>query len=322
MKAIAFLYILTAGTGLAQLAAEYGWSWQNPLPQGNTLWAVTAVDSNTVVAVGDHAILRTTDGGFTWKAVATTEYLTSICFTDANNGTAVGSAILRTTDGGATWQRVPVAQHSLLFSVFFSDADNGTAVGANGEILRTTDGGATWKNQVSGVMFNHLHGVAFTDASAGTVVGDGIILRTRDGGAAWNVKLIDSALSAVTFTDANTGIGVGSNGTILLTTDGGATWRRQSSASTTAFFFSVSFSDENTGTVVGCSSWDSEQGDCTGGGIILRTTDGGVTWAPQSSASNILFGVSITDSHTGSAVGDGGTILRTTDGGCHLDESN
>jgi hypothetical protein len=41
--------------------ADSGWFWQNPLPQGNQLFATAAVDTNVVVAVGAHGtILRTT----------------------------------------------------------------------------------------------------------------------------------------------------------------------------------------------------------------------------------------------------------------------
>ena len=53
-----------------------------------------------------------------------------------------------------------------------------------------------------------------------------------------------------------------------------------------------------------------------GAGTILRTTDGGATWVSQASGTtNLLRGVSFTDEHTGTVVGDWGTILRTTDGG-------
>src|SRR5215831_18731912 len=67
---------------------------------------------------------------------------------------------------------------------------------------------------------------------------------------------------------------------------------------------SVSFSDANTGIVVGAA------------GTILRTTDGGGTWKAQSSGTGrSLFGVFLRDANTGTVVGDTGTILRTTTGG-------
>jgi hypothetical protein len=65
----------------------------------------------------------------------------------------------------------------------------------------------------------------------------------------------------------------------------------------------VSFTDANTGTVVG-------------GASILRTTNGGATWVAQASGTaNALYGVSFTDTNNGTVVGDNGTILRTTDAG-------
>jgi photosystem II stability/assembly factor-like uncharacterized protein len=66
----------------------------------------------------------------------------------------------------------------------------------------------------------------------------------------------------------------------------------------------VFFTRTNFGTVVGQ------------GGTILRTTDGGTGWVPQTSGTtNDLRGVSFTDANTGTVVGHSGTILRTIDGG-------
>ncbi|MCH7827919.1 MAG: T9SS type A sorting domain-containing protein, partial [Bacteroidetes bacterium] len=82
------------------------------------------------------------------------------------------------TDGGATWGAQPSGTANTLWGVSFTDANNGTAVGSSGTILRTTDGGATWGAQPSGTG-NTLWGVSFTDADNGTAVGEsGIILRT------------------------------------------------------------------------------------------------------------------------------------------------
>src|SRR5205823_14888414 len=68
----------------------------------------------------------------------------------------------------------------------------------------------------------------------------------------------------------------------------------------------VSFTDANTGTIVG------------GAGLILRTTDGGNNWIPQASGTESdLLRVSFTNTNNGTAVGQVGTILRTTDGGSH-----
>src|SRR5229473_129897 len=66
----------------------------------------------------------------------------------------------------------------------------------------------------------------------------------------------------------------------------------------------VSVVDSNTATAVGTL------------GTIVRTTDGGATWAVQTSGTtNTLTGVSFVDANIGTVVGAWGTILRTTDGG-------
>src|SRR5436309_15630270 len=92
---------------------------------------------------------------------------------------------------------------------------------------------------------------------------------------------------------------------ISRTTDGGSTWTSQTNGASSPLV-GVSFTDANTGTVVG------------GAGIILRTTDGGNNWIPQASGTESdLLRVSFTDANNGTAVGQVGTILRTTDGGAH-----
>jgi photosystem II stability/assembly factor-like uncharacterized protein len=51
-------------------------------------------------------------------------------------------------------------------------------------------------------------------------------------------------------------------------------------------------------------------------GIILKTNDGGQTWLPQTSGTDVaLFEVFFIDAERGWIVGDRGTILKTTTGG-------
>ena len=84
------------------------WVWQNRLPQGNTLQDFSFIDTNNGFAVGARGtIIKTTDGGHTWKIItgATEDDLYSVAFTNPNIGTVVGNfgAILRTTDAGSHW---------------------------------------------------------------------------------------------------------------------------------------------------------------------------------------------------------------------------
>src|SRR5436309_4348978 len=114
----AILFVWAAGIALAQVGAVSGWTYQNPQLTGNTLRAVATLHArhnsrdrlgaNIRVAVGDAGtIVRTTDGGATWKQIfsGTTAKLSGVSFPDIDTGMAVGSegTILRTLDGGATW---------------------------------------------------------------------------------------------------------------------------------------------------------------------------------------------------------------------------
>jgi photosystem II stability/assembly factor-like uncharacterized protein len=300
-----------------------------------------------IVIAAFHFAMANAQSGWYRQNVPSNGSLLAVCFTDANNGTVVGTEqdslgichplILRTTNGGAQWSRQLLLMEGGLCAVSLTDPQNGTAVGWSGElvwygisnplILRTTDYGTTWTSQLSDSGYT-LYGVCFADANTGTAVGwngnigGGKILRTTDGGTTWTHQSsgTDACLNSVCFTDRMTGTVVGWGGTILRTTDGGSTWIAQSSGVTLGgcSFESVSFSDATTGTVVG--SWRPKPlfGDFP---LILRTTDGGATWTHTLGGITALpYGVCFVDAMTGIIVGRhdqgaGTAILRTTDGG-------
>ena len=58
--------------------------------------------------------------------------------------------------------------------------------------------------------------------------------------------------------------------------------------------------------------------------FIKKTTDGGYSWVTQYNQPAILFSIHFTDLSTGYAVGTNGIILKTTDGGVSFieDQSN
>jgi hypothetical protein len=66
----------------------------------------------------------------------------------------------------------------------------------------------------------------------------------------------------------------------------------------------VAFCDAKTGYIVGARTF------------VLRTTNGGATWLPQTLATtNGLRGVCLIDPNTGWIVGEKGMILKTLTGG-------
>jgi photosystem II stability/assembly factor-like uncharacterized protein len=271
------------------------------------------VDTNTGAAVGDNgAILRTTNGGISWagQSSGTNSNLYGVCFTDASTGTAVGAGgtILRTTNGGATWaKQTNAVTLVILTAVHFLDANTGVAVGDRGTLLRTTNGGIAWA-QLHYSPSEIYSDIAFNGGSTGLMLDTyytpvGIyyyVYRTVDGGATWvSTRGGQNSYDGCCFADATTAYVIGEEA--LKSTDGGATWAAM--AVPAGYFNGVFFSDAFTGTIIGKNS-------------IFRTTDGGITWTPQSSGtSNDLFDLCFTDANTGTIVGAGGTILRTTNGG-------
>jgi photosystem II stability/assembly factor-like uncharacterized protein len=168
-----------------------------------------------------------------------------VFFLDTLRGFAVGQmgAIVKTTDGGVTWREVYRAWYSYttgasttepLRRVFFATPDSGWAIGGISGIetkVRTTDGGVTW--QTANLVFgSSLHGLCFTDSKNGWTVGGSnaglVIERTTDGGVTWAKQkqpFAPSALSyfeSITMTSLNEGWVVGDKGTILKTINGGA----------------------------------------------------------------------------------------------------
>ncbi|MDP4237261.1 MAG: YCF48-related protein [Bacteroidota bacterium] len=97
------------------------------------------------------------------------------------------AVIVRSTDGGHTWKKTyPNGNSTAEFSgISFPDSLHGTVVGNAGLIYHTANGGETWTKQESGVTTD-LNAVNFVDSLTGTAVGsDGVILHTINGGYSW-----------------------------------------------------------------------------------------------------------------------------------------
>src|SRR5262249_44784993 len=222
---------------------------------------------------------RTTDGGTGWQHVASgvRDVLRSVSFNGVN-GICGGDSqtILYSTDSGVSWQVAPRG----FFGGGFSgapvlSATTGFVAGQNSIfqafVGNTTDGGVSWT--FHNFYFDGNEGgcndVFFFDRNIGLVTGSvfdgrGAFARTTDGGLNWSTIFYDQALEGLAFPTTASGFAVGFGGRILHTTDTGITWIDQTSG-TSANLNDVSLvSDALTGIVIG------------EGGIILRTTNGGM----------------------------------------------
>ena len=273
-------------------------------------------------AIGGDAFYHTVNGGQTWTkaTVPSGTWVYGARFFDRLHGVAVGEAgnILRTTDAGTTWQTIQVQGSSQrLWDVEYSGPDNVFLAGDNGVISRSTDGGASWNSiQSGGAAITHSfdaidarHAWASQDA--------GEIVYTLNGGRQWiraSVQGFDvfGEIFAVAFADASNGWAGGadaffggSRGPLCHSTDGGKTWAEQLEISDFTFN-GLEAIDPLTAFAVGGF-------DFVGGGLVLRTTDGGSFWQDVTPASEGFRDVFFLDSITGWIAG--ASVYKTTDSG-------
>lgn len=252
----------------------------------------------TVNPPGSHfdVILKTTNGGINWieKYRDFRVGLTSVYFINSTTGFTVGyNVIVMTTNGGQSWitEYLPWTENSdySLKSVCFTNSMTGWAVGklsiGPGEmrynvIFKTNNGGLNWAEQYRNDGLG-LTSVYFSNQVIGWAAGYGEILRTTNGGINWDShgfgsENCDFNFKSVHFANTLTGWVVGGSycmpgnvytRKILKTNNCGINWTEQSypAENNNYLLNSVFFTNETTGWVVG------------DGGIILRTTDGGLT---------------------------------------------
>jgi photosystem II stability/assembly factor-like uncharacterized protein len=298
------LYFLSDG--------QHGWAWATKLEKRLSANA----ESSNWERRGT-SIVRTSDGGQTWKAVGREIDYNVVALTflaDGQKGWALvtdlderipqdseslKSRILYTEDGGVGWQQlVEGLSGGLKDFQFAADGRYGWAVGSTkldsggwafgltgSLILYTSDGGKTWVAQDPRTDDDELIDLDFLPGTTeGWAVGrKGSLVHTRDGTgwAALSKPSVDN-FQAIRFTaDGQSGWALGANGTILHTKDAGRHWERQYSQtdSQTDSQIGVTFKDLQID-LQGQRGWAlGSRGSCTNDEIqILSTENGGKEW--------------------------------------------
>ena len=160
---------------------------------------------------------------------------------------------------------------------------------------------------------NTLYAMDFVDDNTGYAAGTfGTILKTTDNGGEW-AKLntgISDQLMSLDFVNANTGFAGGNDQLLLKTTNAGQTWNNLVLPSAPNFsLLDIKFINAGTGYILGFFLMESR---------IWKTTDGGQSWATQTTAgANYLNNLYFLNETTGFASGGslGGEMIRTTNGG-------
>lgn len=152
-----------------------------------------------------------------------------------SGGAVAPSAILKTEDGGKSWRKTALegGQNERLTRIFFSKNGIGRAIGESGAFYEMKSDSQVWKKAILPTRFLLLGG-SFPNDSKGTIVGGGgSAIYTENAGIDWKsagfTKRIETKLNSVFFINPNIGWLVGVAGKIFSTNNGGKLWWEQKS---------------------------------------------------------------------------------------------
>jgi len=251
--------------------------------------------------------LLSTDGGLTWAAAAADPFGVGLHISGVARinisktitrllavKEAVGGAQGQTAfsdDNGATWTVVNIggaaAGHGPTYGpgTFVMDADLMIIAGEAGYIYKSTDGGASWSVvDAAGVTAGAYTAVDFADDYNGVAVAAaGIVAVTTDGGATWKAATPITgvpALRSVAMVSPYV-IWVGTDtGLLFYSNDGGVTWNPRVGWTGTGVgqVRAIDFVNDFVGFMVSNTAAPV--------GTVLRTIDGGLTWAVVTTPAN------------------------------------
>ncbi|MBR9977011.1 MAG: T9SS type A sorting domain-containing protein [Bacteroidetes bacterium] len=321
--------VAVCNNGFYLYTADGGRSWTTyRLGNANLERIILAADGNLIVAADKRRIYRSTDNAYSWELVYGESPEARVSTFDLHrtpDGTLLamlnGPHFVRSTDNGLTWQRF--AEDNMQISIdnirsFSVQSNTQWYLVSNRNVFRTTDAGRTWNRDNLNFDANGLQRFVFVDSLYGFQLREGQLLRTHDGGASWEEMDI-FGFNVIRHVQAGPALGNSvfcmSLGRYLInaSTDGGESWNI--SLTENAFADSspraMHFVDARLGFVVGY------------GGRILRTDDGGQSWAIVhgigyiGTVTDLLF---LDDEH-GIATSYSPTVLLTSDGGYRWNES-
>jgi photosystem II stability/assembly factor-like uncharacterized protein len=322
--AAAALGVLPAASPAGVQVGSSGWLWGNPLPQGNTLRAMSFAGT-TGYAVGEFGtLLKTTDAGATWSGLPAGTFtdLHEVQAVDNDTVIAAGGCVgRRSDDGGATFARIaftPVESScpQPLAAIWFATESTGYLALADGTVFKTTDRGVEFAPAVAIPGTRQQNGAAtptdlvFTSETAGfAATSDGKIFQTTDSGNTWKpVSDTNRGVRAITMIDEKNGYAVGDGSLFLKTTDGGATWTPKD----------IGAPAPQDLTSIRCASATLCVAATKAGTLLVRTADGGETFAFPTPSTAPIFAAGFASATELVAVGESGSTVRSTDAGLNF----
>ncbi|MEK9138570.1 MAG: hypothetical protein AAB393_15715, partial [Bacteroidota bacterium] len=129
----------TTNAGLTWVARDSGRQYYN----------LQMVTSTVGYCAAGHVLggelIKTTDGGDTWRSVLVPGAILDMFWYDTGRGWCLlsNNVVFRTTNGGATWQ-FSLTTLPAIFSLHFNSPQLGLVGSQTGSMNRSTDGGVTW----------------------------------------------------------------------------------------------------------------------------------------------------------------------------------
>jgi photosystem II stability/assembly factor-like uncharacterized protein len=253
------------------------------------IYGIDFINSNTGMLIGafnsQRNCFKSTDGGSNWVMcnLPNNKVYHDLKFLDQNNVICAGDSglIIKSNNLGANWNVIQTPTIETLASIFVVDSLRCFVSGANGIFLRSSDGGLNW-DLLSVGSSNYFGSIFFINGNTGYVGSSStpLIKKTTNGGLFWTTLNTGSTpvteISSIFFPSANTGYltsfydtGMGYQEVILKTVNGGANWNNVTTTHRIAPLRTSYFTSNDTGWVAG------------DGNFILKTTNGGLTYAPS-----------------------------------------
>jgi photosystem II stability/assembly factor-like uncharacterized protein len=213
-----------------------------------------------------------------------------------------GNGFAKSTDAGFNWYypHIGIAAH-------YFNQNEGIGIRQN-IAYKTSNGGENWV-MLGSVANSSWFDFAFPSQMTGFTAGVEHISRTTNGGLNWSSIYFSAAtqFNALKFVNINTGYAVTQSGQILKTVNGGTNWV----ISTTV-----------TGALkdVECAGFSVVVAVATTSGLVVRSTDSGLSWSTQSiGQGGTIANITFADENTGYLVKGGsvsaGWVWKTTDAG-------
>jgi|GEM_PF-1214577 len=303
--------------------ANYGQTWTSvPTDFIATAKEIHFQNTSTGVILADNGSLySTTNGGLTWTTITTPSIAQDIYFSSPTNGYAVTTAgqVYKTTNGGQSWSSTGIsAALAQTTSVFFdrTETSRGYVAGTGAELKFTNNGGAAWTAiSTSAFASQGIKAAHFESASEALVLLSDNTLWYSININAVSPQVVEWTQHSGTwrsfqFTDAATGYGVQTDGSVYRTFDGGQSFAPMTGANVSlAGLTGLWFSEDFSGQVKAYAVGDNGRIDVSSGGVTSWSSKA------QSVIPSALNGIQVTTSGTGYAAGQGGSVWHTSDHG-------